>query len=309
MHGLIENAEFYRSILDSLDEGVYFVDRERRILYWNAGAERVSGYSPHEAVGRCCHDNLLMHCDAAGHMLCLGECPLVQTMRDGKPRKGRIFLKHKHGYRVPVDVRIAPAFGADGEIVGATEVFSDMTSGVAAVEQARALKDEAFVDPLTRVCNRRSIEERLREALTHSAEVRTRTAVLFLDIDRFKSINDQWGHEAGDAVLRTVANTLTHSLRSYDFVGRWGGDEFVIILGNVDEERAREVCERCRALIERSQVTWQGRRVHVTCSAGWTMLRPGDDRESVIRRADAQMYECKRRSRGELSCNRFPILD
>lgn len=208
-----------------------------------------------------------------------------------------------------MDVRTAPLFGANGEIIGATEVFTDITSDMAAVEQARALKDEAFIDPLTHICNRRSIEERLREALAHCEEVRSHTAVLFLDIDRFKSINDQWGHEVGDAVLRTVANTLTHSLRSYDFVGRWGGDEFVIILGNVDQQRAREVCERCRALIERSQVIWQGRRVHVTCSAGCTMLRPGDDRESVISRADARMYECKRHARGGLTCDRLPILD
>lgn len=294
------------------------MDRERRILYWNAGAEQVSGYASSEAVGRCCQDNLLMHCDSVGHMLCIGDCPLTETMRDGRPRKTRIFLKHKHGYRVPVDVRTAPAFGANGEIIGATEVFTDITSCLAAIEQARALKDKAFVDPLTHICNRRSIEERLREALAHCEEVRSRTAVLFLDIDRFKSINDRWGHGVGDAVLRTVARTLSHSLRSYDFVGRWGGDEFVIVLGNVDEEGAREVSERCRALIERSQVSWEGRRVHVTCSIGCAMLRPGDDRESVIRRADAQMYECKRRTQecvvhrsaiAALRRDRLPIAD
>ena len=295
MRASAESVEFYRSVLESIDEGIYFVERDRRIIYWNAGAERISGYSRDEVIGKCCADNLLMHCDAAGHMLCLHGCPLSETIRDGECRNARVFLKHKNGYRVPAEVRVSPVFGADGEIAGAIEVFADVGAGVAAVEQARDLKNAAFIDSLTGLCNRRSIEERLGEAAEHCEEVRLRTAVVFIDIDRFKSINDTWSHEIGDIVLRMVADTVLHSLRSYDFIGRWGGDEFVVILGNVDENAARDVCERCRALIERSHVYRDGQRVRVTCSVGFAMFHRGDDRESIMRRADAQMYACKRR--------------
>jgi diguanylate cyclase (GGDEF)-like protein/PAS domain S-box-containing protein len=290
----LESVEFYRSVLESIDSGVYFVDPNRNILHWNAGAERITGYSREEVVGHCCADNLLMHCDANGRMLCLAGCPLSGTIRDGKSRKALVFLKHKKGYRVPVEVRVSPVFGVDGEVLGAIEVFGDVAAGVAAVQQARELKNAAFVDSLTEICNRRSTEERLAEATRYCEEVRQRTAVVFVDIDRFKSVNDTWSHEVGDAVLRMVAETMLNSLRSYDYIGRWGGDEFVIILSNVDEDRAREVCERCRALVERSHVSRDGQRIQVTCSVGFAMFRPGDDPESIMRRADAKMYASKR---------------
>jgi len=290
----LESVEFYRSLLDSINEGIYFVDRRRKIFFWNAGAERISGYSRDEVIGKCCADNLLMHCDAAGHMLCVDGCPLADTIRGGGCRKARVFLKHKNGYRVPVQIQVFPVLGADGEIAGAIEIFADAGEGVAAVEQARDLKDAAFIDSLTGLCNRRSIEERLGEAAEHCEEVRQRTAVVFMDIDHFKAINDTWSHAIGDVALRMVAETVLLSLRSYDFVGRWGGDEFVLILGNVDENGAREICERCRALIERSHLYHEGHRVQVTCSVGFAMFRHGDNRESVLRRADAQMYACKR---------------
>ena len=92
-------------LLDSLFDGVYFVDLDRRITYWNAGAERISGYLRSEVVGSCCADNLLRHIDTEGHKLCQDGCPLAATMRDGKTRESSVYLHHKFGHRVPVLVR------------------------------------------------------------------------------------------------------------------------------------------------------------------------------------------------------------
>src|SRR5512139_2403015 len=104
----MKGTRIYKSLLDNLYDGVYLVDRERRINYWNRGAERITGYKVVEAVGRNCHENFLRHVDAQGNQLCLVGCPLSATMADGEPRSEQVYLLHKNGHRVPVLVRAAP---------------------------------------------------------------------------------------------------------------------------------------------------------------------------------------------------------
>src|SRR5271167_1619652 len=93
-------TSFHAKLLDSISDGVYFVDSQWQITYWNRGAERLTGYSAGEAVGRQCPDNFLEHVDAAGHALCIDGCPLTSTIRDGQAREAEIFLRHKLGHRV-----------------------------------------------------------------------------------------------------------------------------------------------------------------------------------------------------------------
>ncbi len=96
------NPSFYKTLLDDMSDGVYFVDRDRRILYWNKGAIRLTGYQSEEMVGRCCQDNTLCHVDAAGRNLCHDGCPLTASISDGGSHEAPVFLRHKQGRRVPV---------------------------------------------------------------------------------------------------------------------------------------------------------------------------------------------------------------
>ena len=114
---------YCEDLLNDLYEGVYFVDKDRGITFWNQGAERITGFSAHEMLGKCCHDNLLSHVDEQGKQLCHEGCPLHETLHDGAPRKAQVYLHHKSGHRVRVDIKIRPLF-IEGEIIGATEVFS-----------------------------------------------------------------------------------------------------------------------------------------------------------------------------------------
>ncbi len=100
-----DDADLYREILDNLYDGVYFVDRERVVNYWNKGAERISGYSAEAMIGHSCSDHLLNHVDADGVSLCQDRCPLAACMSDGLPREAEVFLHHADGHRVPVLVR------------------------------------------------------------------------------------------------------------------------------------------------------------------------------------------------------------
>src|SRR5512134_1518746 len=109
--------DLYKRILDNLYDGVYLVDPDRRITYWNSGAERITGYRPDEAMGRRCQD-LLVHLDEQGKSLCLDGCPLSWTMANGQLLETEIYLHHRDGYRVPISVRAAPIRDGTGRVVG-----------------------------------------------------------------------------------------------------------------------------------------------------------------------------------------------
>ena len=113
------NEDFYRKILDNLFDGVYFVDRDRVITYWNKGAEKITGYDAGQVMGRSCRDNILNHVTANGVQLCLTNCPLASTMEDGKQREAEVYLHHADGHRLPVTVRASPIYDEQGNIIGA----------------------------------------------------------------------------------------------------------------------------------------------------------------------------------------------
>src|SRR5512142_1670458 len=121
---MTEEKDFYKDIIDNLYDGVYFVDRDRVITYWNKGAERITGYKAAQVIGRACRDNVLNHVTADGTELCDAECPLAACMWDGKVREADVFLHHADGHRVPVLGRAAPLRDEAGNITGAVETFS-----------------------------------------------------------------------------------------------------------------------------------------------------------------------------------------
>jgi diguanylate cyclase (GGDEF)-like protein/PAS domain S-box-containing protein len=272
---------------------VYFVDRERRITYWNRGAEELAGFPASQVVGTHCWDNKLLHVDAAGTQLCAGGCPLAATIEDGCPRKAEVFMRHQLGHRVPVSLRVSPVRNGGGQITGAVGVFSDNSAKKAAEDKIVQLEGLALLDPLTGVANRRNVEIRLQASLAAFQRYGWAFGVLFLDVDHFKKVNDTAGHETGDQVLRMVARTLAASLRSVDSFGRWGGEEFVAVVANTTEDDLRAVAERCRCLVEQSELEANAGRIRVTVSAGGSMARAGDTTEALIERADRLMCRAK----------------
>lgn len=294
----------YQDILDHLYDGVYFVDRDRTITYWNHGAARISGYDADQVLGRSCRDGILNHVTAAGVPLCQNGCPLTATMADGKPREADVFLHHAAGHRVPVLVRCAPLRDASGAIVGAVESFSADRGLRTARKELRALRQQVHTDALTDIGNRAYLDGRLRalvaEATHHGA---SDAAIALIDIDHFKSVNDTHGHEAGDRVLRMVANTLKASLRATDGLGRWGGEEFLVLFdGAADEASLTAACEKVRHLVGWSRLDLgNGTSISVTLSLGATHVRSGDTPETVVARADELMYRSKEAGRDRVT--------
>ncbi len=179
-----------------------------------------------------------MHVDGEGCQLCLHRCPLSATMADGEPREADVFLHHKQGHRVPVSVRAQPLLDSKGTIVGAIELFSDASP----LDDLRAtiarLEVLALVDPLTEIPNRRYLASELASQLSMFQRSGVEFGIVMFDIDGFKRFNDEYGHAVGDLALQTVARTMSATMRAHDTVGRWGGEEFLVVLPRTDPSRA-----------------------------------------------------------------------
>jgi diguanylate cyclase (GGDEF)-like protein len=192
-----------------------------------------------------------------------------------------------------------------GEVVGAVETFSDNSSQVAMRQDMETLQKLALIDPLTGLANRRSVNATLRSKIDEFKRYGLSFGLLFIDIDWFKRINDTYGHKVGDDVLRMVANTLSKNVRPFDLMGRWGGEEFVGIIANVDEKRLSSLAHRLRLLVEQSSLMVESDTVSVTISVGATLSSPGDTMETIMERADRLMFKSKDSGRNRVSTD-FP---
>ncbi|WP_321530458.1 sensor domain-containing diguanylate cyclase [uncultured Desulfuromonas sp.] len=291
----------YRIILDELYDGLYFVDHNRIITFWNKAAERITGFTAKEVLGSSCEDDILTHVDNAGNNLCMGHCPLAATLDDQSPRAAQVYLHHKQGHRVPVSVRISALTNETGAVIGAAELFTDISDHRANELRVKELEQLALVDKLTQLANRRYIESQLDKHLTQFRRTLLPFAVYFFDIDHFKKINDTYGHDAGDTVLKFLAKTLTDNGRAFDIYGRWGGEEFIAIIRNLDRENLFTFGERLRMLVEQSYLKWGEHRLSVTISLGGTLVQNNDTVDSLVKRADRLLYSSKKNGRNRLT--------
>ncbi len=292
----MKSEELYLSIINNLCDGVYLVDGERRITFWNKAAEDITGYSAAEILGQRCQDNLLSHIDKEGHTLCILGCPLHDTIIDGKQRKAEVFLRHKDGHRIPVYVNISPLKDGD-EIVGAVEIFTPSSPVVYEDDLIERLSNMAMVDPLTGIANRRKMESYLEYRLHELKRFHRQFCVAFLDIDNFSAFNNTYGHNAGDEMLKSVSKSINRSMRTSDLLGRWGGEEFVAVFEIKHDEEAVMLAKKLCVLTAGSVINVGGKELSVTASIGITVALIDDGIQSVIDRADSLMYQSKQKGK------------
>jgi diguanylate cyclase (GGDEF)-like protein/PAS domain S-box-containing protein len=292
------NTKVLAQVIESISEGVYFLDRGGLITFWNNGAERITGFTRNEVVGTKCSDNLLRHTDENGKELCIDGCPMAATMEDCRPRDGEVFLHHKKGHRVPIVVHAIPILGEGATALGAIEIFSDRSERSGLLTELETLKKEVLTDALTGLGNRRYAALSAESAIRELEGEGTEFGILILDIDHFKLVNDKYGHTIGDRVLRMIGWTLANAVRRNDAAARWGGEEFVVVCPRLRLPVLAEVAERTRSLIERSWISLEdGRKIVSTVSVGGTMAHRGDTLETLVARADEHLYSCKKAGR------------
>ncbi|MFA5450152.1 MAG: sensor domain-containing diguanylate cyclase [Clostridia bacterium] len=291
---------FYKIMLNNTYEGIYFVDANRNITFWNKGAEKISGFTATEVLGRNCSDNILNHIDDFGTRLCINGCPLHKTLEDGLYREASVYLHHKNGTRVPINIRIIPVMDGD-KIIGAAELFNDDAEKHKLLLALDNFKVLALKDQLTGLANRRYIEYFLESKISDYKRMGIPFGIALFDIDNFKPINDNYGHIVGDELLQVIAKTISNVTRSTDLTGRWGGDEFISIFTGAEESALHELAEKIRNLILNSKLRKGDKEVSVSVSIGVTPYKEGDTIDSIAERADELLYKSKRLGKNRTS--------
>jgi len=295
------NDIFYKEMLNRIDQGIYFVDNNRQITFWNKGAELITGFFSTSVIGSYCYDDILNHVDKFGNKLCLNGCPLQKTIEDLKDREVQVYLHHKDGYRVKIKVKTFTLY-ENGKNIGAVEIFNVFSKDTRVLDdEIEKLKVVALIDQLTSLPNRRKLESVIENKIKNFETLDIGYGVLFIDIDHFKVFNDKYGHDIGDEMLKIVANTLNQPIRESDIAGRWGGEEFIIVLSSVNLDVLKRIAETTRMLVENSMIRHENETISATISLGATLVKKDDDLKSVIKRADELMYQSKRLGRNRVT--------
>jgi diguanylate cyclase (GGDEF)-like protein/PAS domain S-box-containing protein len=300
------------SLLQSLAEGAYGVDTHGNCTFVNHAFLRILGYkSEDEVVGKHIH-SLIHHTRADGSHYPPDECRIYSAYKSNTADHcaDEVFW-HKDGHAIQVEYWSQPIV-VDGVIIGAIATFFDISERKKMEEQIRHL---ALHDTLTSLPNRRLLIERISQAQLSSKRNHQHAALMFMDLDNFKPLNDTYGHEAGDKLLIEVANRLQKCVREVDTVARIGGDEFIVMLTELDvnealsKDEATKVAEKIRfdlsqpylieVMDERGVISQVEH--HCTASIGVTLFKGTvPNKEEIIRVADDAMYQAKSAGRNRV---------
>jgi len=278
-------------------EGIFVTDADQHILRVNRSFTRITGFSAEEAIGR--KPDLL----ASGRHDAAFYGAMHQSLNTVGSWSGEVWNRRKSGEVYPEWLTISAVKSAKGEVTHYVSTLTDITQRKAAEDEIRNL---AFFDPLTQLPNRRLLMDRLQQALVSSQRSGRRGAVMFIDLDNFKLVNDSLGHDKGDELLREVGRRLASVLREGDTVARLGGDEFVVMLEDLTP-RAGEAAAHCRRLGEKilaeisRSYELAGQSVAGSCSIGVTLFGEGpSSADELMKQADLAMYQAKAEGRNAL---------
>lgn len=290
------DGEIYKSVLASLPVGVYLVDRQRRILSWNGGAERLTGYLSQEVIGRSCAEGLLMHCDANNDALCGDRCPLRAVMLDGHTREVDVYLLHKDGQRLPVHVQAFPLRDENGGIVGAAECF-DVRVVLPTAADSKPVPGPAATDAVTELPDRGALLERLAWEIKRFEESPIPFGVLSIAIENLDGVLHKDGRNAVDAALYATGQTLRANVGPNDMVGRWSASRFVAVLESCTAAPLEKAAAALDRLAAAEAIPWWGDHLTVNVSVGGAVIRAGDTPLSLIARAE-EAHDAGRKAGG-----------
>ncbi len=288
----------YLHTLERLYDGFHLVDIDGKILIWNRRAERLLGRSADEMLGQRWSGDLFGYRHLDERPMPAAESPMLRAIETGKTSLLPMLARHGNGQSVQVELQAVPLFDEQGRLQGVAEFYRDLARNNGKQSHSfRDLKLAATRDALTNVANRRELENQLVAMVEEFAEKsRESFSVIFVDADHFKRVNDTYGHSVGDQVLIDLARLLTQETYSGELVGRYGGEEFVILCPDTNLDQAVRRAERLRATLRKSKIGGID-RLRVTASFGVAQAEPGDTVDSILRRADKALYRAKEEGR------------
>jgi diguanylate cyclase (GGDEF)-like protein/PAS domain S-box-containing protein len=277
------------AIVESSNDAIVVKDLNGIITNWNAGAERIFGYHASEIIG--CSISRLIPPDRMEE-----ETKIMGLIKGGKLADHFETVRWGKGEKpIDVSVTVSPVKDVTGKIIGASKVARDITQRKESQERIQYL---AHYDPLTGLPNRTLLADRMRVAIGNADRYCFRLALLFIDLDRFKLVNDSLGHEIGDKLLKVVAGRMHSIVRRIDTVSRMGGDEFIVLLSRIDapDDAARVAVKLIEAVSQ--PYTIELHELILTASIGISIYPDhGKEASSLLRNADASMYSAKEAGR------------
>lgn len=294
---LAEEKERLSVTLKSIGDGVISTDRMGNITFMNPVAEHLTGWQAADVIGKRVEEifRLVGEATGAAGAAAVGEC--LQQLKNVFLEEDMLMLS-RTGQRRNLRGSAAPVRMPDGSVLGAVLVFQDVTE---ARQLQRELAYAARHDSLTGLVNRAAFEKALSEICAEAHRGQREHALCFIDLDRFKAVNDAAGHAAGDELLRQVTNTIRRAIRGRDLAGRLGGDEFAVLLVDCSLADAAKIVEQILAAITATRFVWEGQVHTVGASAGITAITASSTGVAeLMRQADAACYMAKAAGRNRL---------
>lgn len=289
---LRKNEERYRNLVETTNDWIWEVDADCVYTFTSPQVRTILGFGPDEVVGRTPFDFM-----ASREVQRVGEI-FGRTLAARAPILSLETANvHKEGREVVLEMSAVPFFSPDGVLLGYRGIDRDITARKQLEEKIHQL---AYHDSLTGLPNRQLLSDRFHQAIARARHSKQHVCLAMLDLDHFKDVNDTLGHEAGDALLREVSQRLVRTLQEGDTVARMGGDEFMLVLGELAESHLELVASTAQRVLDsiREPVAIGDRQVCVSGSIGIAVF-PGDgeDLETLVRHADTAMYQTKHNSR------------
>jgi len=292
-----EEREQLHMIISAMPEGIISLDNEGRVVLMNPKAEAMTGRSQQESCGLPIEDVFILWSPLQDQNTL---APFKQCLIEGRhillPEGSQ--LLSKQGERQEIRCSASPLRNHENMQTGAVITFQDVTR---VRHEQRELQYQASHDMLTGLINRRQLAELLNTALVQLMSNKRQHVLCYADLDHFKDVNDGAGHDAGDMVLRTVAQTMQHNVRESDVVARMGGDEFAILLYDCDKKQAQAIINEVIVAIAELPFSWQGKRYSLTASFGAVELTAQTESSTVaMRKADIACYAAKHGGKNRL---------
>lgn len=289
----------HRRLVEQMLGAVIAIDLGRRITEWNPGAERLTGINATAVVEREWAPSVVSMRDNEGRRIADENCPLIYCLQSRTAWHKRLMLEGRSGDPKTVDAHGIPVLAPDGSPQGALLLMHDVTQQLSLEERCHDLHEMVTKDPLTGLANRAEFDRKLESFAADHATRESVCALVICDIDRFKQVNDTYGHQAGDAVIQSFAQVIAAHARQQDVAARYGGEEFVLLCEDCDNASAAERADAMRAAFAAIAQTSLG-GANITASFGVTALQAGDTAATLLRRADRALLMAKDSGRNQV---------
>ncbi|BBE30328.1 diguanylate cyclase [Tepiditoga spiralis] len=281
------NYKIFENIIKSMELGIYILDWKKEIVYWNKGAEKITGITKDEIVGNKFKEELLKYSDKNGNFLNTLETPSMKTIADGRERIEKLYIQIKNKERIPIEVQVYPLKNEENQIIGAFEVFIDISEEERLKEEYEKLKRDAFIDDLTGIPNKKYINKKLRELYDDYKRYKLDFSVLFLKIKNFNSLVEKNGKVFSEKALKQVAKKISSITRSSDFFGFWEGNTFILILRFVNNTQVLEIANRFNSNLKNIEID----ETKLEFLFGGSIITEEDTIETLLEKAEKKLLE------------------